>query len=320
MRRNLILLAIVLLVGLISAEAFFRVQASRERERIRAAMGERGLCTQPSDTRRLLYTYTPGQCGANSLGFRDVEHSIEKPKGLFRIILIGDSVAEGRDVPADSAFGRVLERELNARDDGRRYEVILLAHIGYSTSQEIVLLEDFAFRYHPDLILWSYCLNDPAHPVYHNANGDLGRYYYRPHSYLLARIEAFAFRVKQKYRGLECPTEFHSFVHCAFWPEVEANLERIREVTQRHRVPVVFVIHPVFEKDTGADGYSLRDVHARLAEAASANGFDVVDLLPAIQAYPASELKLDNPNYYDPWHMNARGHRVAAEAIETHIP
>jgi hypothetical protein len=320
LKRNLLILAITLLVAAVAAELVLRARTSDEREKIRAAMGERGLCTQPSDDRRLLYTYTPGKCGANSLGYRDTEHSVEKPEGVFRLVLIGDSVAEGRDVDADSAFGRVLERNLSARGDGRRYEVILLAHIGYSTSQEIVLLEDFAFRYQPDLILWSYCLNDPAHPVYHNANGDLGRYYYRPRSYLLARVEAFVFRVKQKYRGLECPAEFHAFLHCAFWPEVETNLKRIGDVTLRNHVPVVFIIHPVFEKNTGLNQYSLQGVHTRLSEAARTNGFDVVDLLPAIEEYPAGELKLDNPNYYDPWHMNERGHRVAATAIEPHIP
>ncbi len=319
MKRNFLILAITLLVVAIAAELVFRAQASKDRERIRAAMRERGLCTQPAADRRLLYTYTPGKCGANSLGYRDSEHSLEKPEGVFRLVLIGDSVAEGRDVEADSAFGRVLERDLNARGDGRRYEVILLAHIGYSTSQEIVLLEDVAFRYHPDLILWSYCLNDPAHPVYHNANGDLGRYYNRPCSYLLARVEAFAFRVKQKYRGLECPTEFHAFIHCAFWPEVEENLRHIGQLALRNRVPVVFIIHPVFEKETGLP-YSLRDVHVRLTDQARANGFDVVDLLETFRAYPSSELKIENATYYDPWHMNERGHRVAADAIEPHIP
>lgn len=284
-------------------------------------MDARELCTERSPDPRLLYTYTPGACGANSRGYRDVEHSLEKPDSVVRLVLIGDSVAEGRDVDADSAFGRVIERDLNARGDGRRYEVVLLARIGYSTSQEIVLLEDEAFQYHPDLILWSYCLNDPAHPVYHNANGDLGRYYDYPKSYLLERFDHAAFRVKQKLRaGNHCPSEFHAFAHCAFWREVDANLTRISQACLSQRVPVVFIIHPVFEENRTFDDYSLRDVHARLGEAARTNGFDVVDLLDAFGSYAPAELKLNNPNYFDPWHLNVRGHRVAASAIEPHIP
>lgn len=320
MKRNLIALMIALLLVGLAAELSLRFRATRGRERIRANMDARELCTEASNDPRLLYTYTPGACGANSRGFRDVEHAVEKPSGVFRLVLIGDSVAEGRDVPADSAFGRVLERELNARNDGRVYEVILLARIGYSTSQELVLLQDEAFRYDPDLILWAYCLNDPAHPVYHNSNGDLGRYYNRPRAYLLALAEAFAFRVKQKYRGLNCATEFHAFVHCAFWPEIEANLARIESVSLAHRVPVVFVILPVFEENVGFNEYSLRDVHARLGDQAREDGFDVVDLLEAFREYPPAALKVDHPDYFDPWHLNEHGHRVAAGAIAPHIP
>ena len=36
------------------------------------------------------------------------------------------------------------------------------------------MLEDHALQVAPDLLVWSYVMNDPAHPVYHNANGDIG--------------------------------------------------------------------------------------------------------------------------------------------------
>ncbi len=320
MVRNILMCLTVIFLLAASGELALRARASSERERLRANMDARALCTERSPDRRLLYTYTPGKCGANSRGYRDVEHAFEKPEGVFRLVLIGDSVAEGRDVEADSSFGRVLERELNARGGGRRYEVILLARIGYSTSQEMVLLEEEAFRYQPDIIVWSYCLNDPAHPVYHNANGDLGRYYAHPRSQVAARVEAAAFRAKQTWRGRNCPGEFHAYVHCAFWPEAQANLARIGESCRRERVPVVFVIHPVFEQDATFADYSLRDVHTKLAETARTQGFDVVDLVGAFAPYPPGALKLDNPRYYDPWHMNARGHRVTAATLAPHIP
>jgi hypothetical protein len=320
-KRNLAIFAVTILLLAAGAEALLRALAARDRERIRASMDERELCTEASPNPSLLYTYTPGKCGANSQGYRDVEHTFEKPDSVFRLVIIGDSVAEGRDVDAKDAFGRVLENELNARNDLRHtYEVVLLARIGYSTSQEMVLLEQEAFRYHPDLIVWSYCLNDPANPVYHNANGDLGRYYYHARSQLLALAETAAFRAKQKWRGRGCPSEFHAFVHCAFWPEVEANLARIGDDCRRERVPVVFVIHPVFEKDATFENYSLRDVHSRLVKAALAQGFDIVDLRYVFEDYPPGVLKLDNPRYYDPWHMSVLGHQVTATTLASHIP
>jgi lysophospholipase L1-like esterase len=315
MRRNLLLLLIALLVVLVPAEFYLRVQAARDRAGIRGTMDERELCTEASPDKRLLYTYTPGECGANSRGFRDREHSAQKPKGTFRIALIGDSVAEGRDVDPDSAFGRVLERMLNAREDGRRYEVILLARIGYSTSQEIVLLENEAPRYDPDLILWSYCLNDPAHPVYHNANGALGRYYSRPTLQVVALAKAFAFRVKQKLGGRGCPTEFHAFINCAFREDVLRDLHRIAATVRRGGVPVAFVVHPVFEDKPSFTDYSLTDVHAEIDAAALGAGFAVIDVLGAFLPFAPADLKIENEAYYDPWHLNTRGHRVTAAFV-----
>lgn len=315
MRRNLLLLVIALLVVLVPAEFYLRAQAARDRVHIRGNMDERALCTEASPDKRLLYTYTPGECGANSRGFRDVERTPQKPKGTFRIVLIGDSVAEGRDVEPDSTFGRVLERMLNARNDGRRYEVILLARIGYSTSQEIVLLENEAPRYDPDLVLWSYCLNDPAHPVFHNANGALGRYYYRPTLRLAALARDFAFRVKQKLGGRGCDTEFHAFVHCVFRGEVKKNLHHIAAQVRKRGVPVVFVVHPVFEDRPSFTEYSLAGVHGDLDAAALGAGFTVIDVLDAFRPFAPAELKLDNEDYFDPWHLNPRGHRITAAFI-----
>ena len=319
MRRNMLLLVAALLVVLVPGELVLRARAGRAREAIRAGFGEGELCTMASSDPRLIYTYRPNECGANAQGYRDAEHSFAKPERTFRIVLIGDSVAEGRDVPADSSFGRVLERVLNARGDSLHYEVILLARIGYSTSQELALLEDEAFRYDPDFIVWSYCLNDPADPVFHNANGALGAYYYRPKLHLVALAKAFAFRAGQKWRARGCPTEFHAFVHCTFWRDVESNLERIGEVASDHVVPVVFLVHPVFEDKPSFEDYALADLHARLDEVAAQAGLIPLDLLAAFRGYDPRELKVDRRDYFDPWHMNELGHRLTAAYVETSI-
>jgi hypothetical protein len=46
MRRNLLLLVVAMLLVLAPAEIYLRVQASRDRARIRGNMDERALCTE----------------------------------------------------------------------------------------------------------------------------------------------------------------------------------------------------------------------------------------------------------------------------------
>ena len=59
----------------------------------------------------------------------------DKSMGGFRIVLIGDSVAQGYGVPRDSRFDDRLERALSGAVEHRRVEVINLARSGYATSQ-----------------------------------------------------------------------------------------------------------------------------------------------------------------------------------------
>jgi lysophospholipase L1-like esterase len=322
---NLLLLTVVVLATLGGAELFLRQRASHARDALRAQMGERALCTTASPDPRLIYTYKPNQCGNNSQGYRDVEHELAKPAGVYRIVLIGDSVAEGRDVGPDSTFGRVLERDLNARGDGRRYEVILLARAGYSTSQELVLLDTEAFQYEPDLILWSYCLNDAADPVFHNANGNLGVYYHRAGLQLVALARATAFRVQQKWRGRGCGTEFHAFIMCAYWKDIHADMVRIARTAAAHQVPVQVVVHPVFEDRPGFERYSLEGPYYRLIEAIREIGktdgpMAAVDVLAEFRPYRPRDLKINRTDYFDPWHLNQAGHMLTARSIEAGIP
>lgn len=97
----------------------------------------------------------------NSAGFRDREFQIPKPSGVFRILVLGDSVMLGGDMPVEQIAAKRLEALLNEASDGPRYEVINMAVAGYDTSQEVELLKVRGMEYEPDLALFGYCLNDP---------------------------------------------------------------------------------------------------------------------------------------------------------------
>jgi lysophospholipase L1-like esterase len=275
----------------------------------------RQFCTKPSENRELIYTNVPNICGCNSQGYFDRERSYQKTPGIFRIVVIGDSLAAGQGLQRDEKFSQVLENRLNDRAAGK-FEVLVLARSGYSQSQELIVLENEAFRYEPDLILWSYVLNDPAHPVYHDANGELGKYYYRPRSHLAHFFSARLFALRENIKSRHCPPEFHEMLHCVYWEDVKANFTRLSRLGTERNVRIILLIHPVFEQGRNFKQYTLVNLHRRLRDLVAQKGLPVLDLLHAFLDHDPEEIRQSSPNSYDPWHPNAAGHALIACALE----
>ncbi len=99
---------------------------------------------------------------SNSLGFRDREHAVAKPKGVYRVVVLGDSIAAGLHVERNQdVFPPLLEQLLDQA--GRRAEVINLAVSGYNTQQEVEMLREKGLQYHPDLVLVAYTMSSREH-------------------------------------------------------------------------------------------------------------------------------------------------------------
>lgn len=295
-----------------AAEVALRWQHARRIDRILMRDPTRELCTEPDPD--LLYRYAPGRCGNNARGYRDAEHPLAKPPGVFRFAVIGDSIAGGDGVALAERFDRVLEQLLWR--SGVRAEAVNLARTGYSTSQELLVLEREAYAYHPDAVVWSYVLNDPAHPVFHNANGRLGRFFVRPRCFVWHELGRRWFLLRERIAARDCPNEFHALLHCVYADRVAADLARIGALSREHATPALLVIHPVFERDRGFANAALAPVYADLAREAHAAGLEVVDLREAYSRHAPDELRHTDRSWFDPWHPNARGHALAAEAIE----
>lgn len=91
----------------------------------------------------------------NSHGQRDREHELEPAEGVYRIVLLGDSIAWGWGVDDGQEFATLVEGGFD-----RPVEVVNLACPGYSTDQELLILERDGWRYEPDLVLLCFVLND----------------------------------------------------------------------------------------------------------------------------------------------------------------
>ena len=97
----------------------------------------------------------------NSFGFHSREYSLEKPEGVFRIALIGDSFIEAMQVKQDKTVAALLEQKLNSLNSRLyRYEVIPFGISSHGTYKNILYFENYAAQFKPDLVIDALALND----------------------------------------------------------------------------------------------------------------------------------------------------------------
>jgi hypothetical protein len=93
----------------------------------------------------------------NNDGFRDREHAVPKPTGVYRIAVLGDSFMEALQVAAEATFVARLEADLGACDSGRRgIDVMNFGVSGFGTSQELLTLRTKVWRYQPDMVILAF--------------------------------------------------------------------------------------------------------------------------------------------------------------------
>ena len=95
----------------------------------------------------------------NSKGIRGPEYDYTKKAGEYRVLILGDSSAEGYTVNFGELFSEVMKKKLN-HESGRYYEVINAGTRGYSTDQELLFFQQEGKKYNPDLTILTFNLND----------------------------------------------------------------------------------------------------------------------------------------------------------------
>ena len=106
----------------------------------------------------------------NRFGFRDSDRSLEKPPGVIRIAVLGDSFTVERKVSSQNRFTEVMDRQLNQQDGevgGGRFEVLNFGVASYGTGQELLTLQHVVSRFEPDVVLLAFY---PSNDVSTNSN------------------------------------------------------------------------------------------------------------------------------------------------------
>jgi lysophospholipase L1-like esterase len=337
--QRLVLVTSGLLVGLLLAEAGLRLVPVRALPESLAGFHE----LRPD--RGWLYGLRPGarmtlrtgvHYEVNRSGFRDRDYARRKPAGVFRIVVLGDSVAFGVRMPDEHTFPSILEAALERRAPGR-FEVLNMGVSGYNPYTEAELLADRGLAFAPDLVLVQFCSNDLNDPVFffdEATSRTLGpllpdaafpdpaarrrdgagrrRLVGCPRWLRLCRLAQAALlgpRRTGTLDDLRTATALHDGAAddgALRW--LGGQYGRMAELARGRGARLVVALFPDRRQLERPDATALPQA---IAARGREGGWGTIDLLPAFRAAGRPPRAL----LFDSWHLTAAGHAVAADAL-----
>jgi len=208
-------------------------------------------------------------------GFKDGEYSTKKAPGVFRIFVLGDSLAFGQGIQVDETFSKVLEEMLNRRSTSTVYEVINSSVPGMNAIQEFCLQKALGADYEPDLYLLALCVNDPE--------------------------------LRQPEDGSDYPGHVQRIWDRQgdAWPYFEEALRRLKSTAEAHEAKLVAAYFVFGDPSVGPEAPGI------LAETCEALDIPFTDTGESTSGYESSRLWV-NPIEN---HPNAFAHRICAQHL-----
>jgi hypothetical protein len=158
----------ILLLAEITARVFLEWELGAEKERFCIYDPLLGWTHQPLLRGRFNDPRFSVGIAINSHGMRDREYSLKRTKKK-RMLVLGDSFGWGYGVELDERFSEILEKKYPD------WEIINASVSGYGTDQEYLYLRERGIAFRPDVVLLLFCSNDTGD----NSHGE--RYgYHKP--------------------------------------------------------------------------------------------------------------------------------------------
>jgi hypothetical protein len=255
----------------------------------------------------------------NSKGLRDKEHSYDKLPGVFRIVVLGDSIVFGAGgVMASDRFTDIMERSTS------KIEVVNMGMPAFGTDQEYLYLQTEGLKYHPDLVIFCTSSSDFGEAFSTiGTNGrpkgyfsqTAGRLVFHPpvisvfyglmqHSYLLAASDLVLTRVSGTHqRASQQPRDIldlpaRVMIHKLLYASA-------RELCRQQQAEFVLVYLPSPGQNTK---WIIQQIMDQLAATEATNTLDLMDIM--LHANAA------RPAYFEhDIHLNEHGHQVVANML-----
>jgi len=269
------------------------------------------------------YRLNPNKERFNNRSVRHGEIAVPKPKDVYRIMFLGDSI------PWDTnGFVKHTRDSLAAEGP---FEIINASVPGYTSYQEVLFYKKYLKDTTPDLVVWGYCLND-NHRFLHRFDENARMLWTREaertlevdslwdsvvsRSYLLTRIR-LGIRHKMKQRRAkskgkfrwESAVDFHIAWKDAPWLDYEEYLLDLKGRLDEHNGKLAIIVFPLESqlryRNHPEDYDYVVKPQRRLLALCEKHGIPCLDLYPEFASQYSEKKRL----FRDGIHLNEEGHR-----------
>jgi hypothetical protein len=262
----------------------------------------------------------------NSLGFRDVEHTLLKPNGTYRLLGLGDSFTYGVGATFEESYLTRLQVKLEQKAGGHPpVEVIKAGIPRYFPEAERILLEQEGLKFHPDVVVVGILPNDIVDTylgldaVTPDASGSLltreakalgsfGTFLYRYSCLGRLILRVYINRHGQpNYGDMFKDGGFHE----KDWQKMETEFARMKVLTDSIGAKLVLMHIP----ERGPWSEQERYLPRRFSAWAAQHGVYFLDVLPAMEHNPAPESLF----YPKDGHCTPAGYAVIADTLFAYL-
>jgi lysophospholipase L1-like esterase len=314
---GLVVLVVTVAVGLLGLELLVRIAYSDgsnfDIEMWRYAEDMKRV----SDIPGIGHEHRPGTSGVymgvpvaiNSMGLRDREYTQEKPAGVIRILMLGDSLTFGWGAPEEGTTSKALERLLNAAGGPTQYQVINTGVGNTNTAMQAAYFIHRGYQFQPDIVVLNYFINDAEETPGKKEN------WFTRHSYAAVFLGGRWDIIERTYLGKADWREYYRNLYrpdAAGWREAGKNFAELADFCRDKGFELMVVNYP--ELHQLAD-YPFADVTAEIARLAANENLAFLDLLTSIRTEEPTSLWVTPTDS----HPNAKAAELFAQAIAAQL-